>query len=88
MSSLPELADLETCCAKEILAPTLRAHDGQGRELDIQRAPTSRLVPLRGVPQQRFPTRAGSSKEGAYHLRLSEIGLAGVINALHFVYDR
>jgi hypothetical protein len=64
------------CCAKEILAPMLRAHRRSGRELHIQRAPTSRFAPLRSVPQQHFPTRAGSSKEEvAYHLRLSEIGL-------------
>jgi hypothetical protein len=43
---LAEIANLnaraKTCCAKEILVPMLRAHDGQGRELHIQRAPTRR----------------------------------------------
>src|ERR1700722_9794590 len=34
------------CCAKEILAPMLCSHRRSGRELHIQRAPTSRLCPL------------------------------------------
>jgi hypothetical protein len=35
-------ARAKTLSCREILAPMLRAHRRSGRELDIQRAPTSR----------------------------------------------
>ena len=79
-SSLPEFADLETLlCQGNFSADAARTRRS-GRELDIQRAPTSRLVRLRGVPPH--------SKEGG-GIPPSAIGNrpAAVINALHFVHD-
>jgi hypothetical protein len=80
MSSLPEFADLETLlCQGNFSADAARTRRS-GRELHIQRA---------AVPQQSFPTRAGSSKEGGgIPPSASRIAPSSVIKALHFVYDR
>ena len=82
MSSLPEFADLETLlCQGNFSADAARTRRSGARTAHSAGA----NQPFRSSASQ--PAQVVQKREVAYHLRLSEIGPAGVINALHFVHD-
>jgi len=57
-----------------ILAPMLRATDGQGANCTLSGRRPARLRPLRSLPQRFQLVQIVQKAEAAYHLRSSEIG--------------
>jgi len=65
LAGIPNLdARAKTLSCQEIWRRCCAHIDGQGANGTLSWRPPARLRPLRSLPQQRFPTRADSSKGG------------------------